>query len=99
MVMVSGYWSRLYADSFSSWNSFSFEAQTRGGSTATEYAWFNYPEPVQLHDYSFLGDNFRERERIKRKKQRWVSRLQRMPMLERRSLLNAIEEVFFEAGH
>jgi hypothetical protein len=61
---------------------------------ATEYVWFNYPEPVQLHDYSFLGSNFRERERIKRKKQRWVDRLKSMPMLERQALLNAIEEVF-----
>lgn len=95
-VMISGYWSQLYTDHLQGWSVDSFEAQTRGGSTATEYVWFNYPEPVQLHDYSFLGGNFRERERIKRKKQRWVSRLNRMPMLERRSLLNAIEEVFSE---
>lgn len=71
-----------------------FTAQTRGGTPATEYAWFNYPEPVRLHDYSFLGCNFRERERIKRKKQRWVDRLKKMPMLERRALLNAIEETY-----
>ncbi len=73
-----------------------FEAQTRGGRPATEHVWFNYPEPIKLHDYSYLGKNFRERERIKRKKQRWVTRIERMPMLERRAPLNAIDEVFSE---
>jgi hypothetical protein len=42
--------------------------------------------------YRYLGEDFRERERIKRKKQRWVNRLHTMPTLERRALLNAIAE-------
>ena len=62
---------------------------------ATEYVWMNYPAPIALHDYTFLGDNFRERERIKRKKQRWVSRLSNMPRLERQALLSAIQEAQF----
>lgn len=28
----------------------------------------NFPSPVALHEYSHLGDNYRQRERIKRKK-------------------------------
>ena len=75
------------------WHSISFEAMTRGGHTATEWLWFNFPPPVELHDYRYLGVNFRERERIKRKKTRWVARLQRMPVLERQSLLSAIAEI------
>jgi hypothetical protein len=67
---------------------------TRGGRTATEWLWYNYPEPVALHDYGFLGENFRERERIKRKKQRWTDRLRTMPILERRALLAAIGEAW-----
>lgn len=99
-VMISGYWSELYSAWLQDWSVRTFEAQTRGGSTATEYVWFNYPEPIKLHDYSYLGENFRERERIKRKKQRWVNRLEKMPLLERRALLNAIDEVFSEQeGH
>lgn len=99
-VMISGYWSELYSTWLQDWSVRTFEAQTRGGSTATEYVWFNYPEPIKLHDYSYLGENFRERERIKRKKQRWVNRLVKMPLLERRALLNAIDEVFSEQeGH
>jgi len=54
----------------------------------------NYPNPIALHDHRYLGDDFRERERIKRKKQRWVRRLHSMPILERRALLSAIEEAW-----
>ena len=97
-VMISGYQSDLYDSHLRGWSVRSFAAQTRGGSPATEYVWFNYPEPVKLHDYSYLGCNFRERERIKRKKQRWVNRLEKMPMLERRALLKAIDEVFYDPG-
>ena len=67
---------------------------TRAGRTATEWLWFNFPAPVALHDYRYLGEDFRERERIKRKKQRWVNRLHTMPTLERRALLNAIAEAW-----
>ena len=41
---------------------------TRGGRLATEWVWMNYPEPIALHDYRYLGEDFREREPIKRKK-------------------------------
>jgi hypothetical protein len=89
-VMLSGYFSKLYSLDLASWNLTRFEAMTRGGHTATEFLWFNFPAPVALHDYSYLGGNFRERERIKRKKLRWVKRLERMPALEKRCLLEAI---------
>jgi DNA adenine methylase len=89
-VMISGYRTKLYFLDLASWNVTSFEAMTRGGHTATEYLWFNFPAPVALHDYRYLGANFRERERIKRKKLRWVNRLKRMPTLEKQCLLEAI---------
>jgi hypothetical protein len=56
--------------------------------------WYNYPEPIALHDYGFLGEDNRDRERIKRKKQRWVNRLHTMPVLEHRALLAAISEAW-----
>lgn len=93
MVMVSGYWSQLYADQLKGWHSVQFQAMTRGGTQATEWLWMNFAPPVELHDYSFLGSNFRERERIKRKKARWTARLEKLPLLERQALLAAISEV------
>ena len=93
-VMLSGYWTKRYATILKGWNTATFEAMTRAGRTATEWLWFNFPEPIALHDYRYLGEDFRERERIKRKKLRWVNRLHTMPTLERRALLNAIGEAW-----
>lgn len=93
MVIVSGYWSQMYAAALANWNTVTFQSMTRGGRVATEWLWFNFPAPVALHDYRYLGRGFRERERIKRKKLRWVDRLRSMPVLEKRALLAAIAEI------
>jgi DNA adenine methylase len=90
-VMISGYFTRLYAVELRAWHATHYPTMTRGGSERTEWLWSNFPEPVALHDYRYLGSDFRERERIKRKKNRWVNRIRRMPLLERRALLSAIE--------
>lgn len=91
-VMISGYWSDLYAGELSGWSTSTFQTTVRSGATAEEWVWFNYPVPVELHDYRFLGGGFRDRERIKRKVKRWRDRLARMPVLERQALLRAMEE-------
>jgi DNA adenine methylase len=65
-VMVSGYWCELYADMLAGWRSITFDAMTRGG-LRRECLWFNFPAPSVLHDYRYLGADYRERERIKRK--------------------------------
>ncbi len=93
MVMLSGYWSQLYADELADWRTVSYNSITRGGTVAREWLWMNYPEPVALHDYSFLGDNFTQRQVIKRQVQRWRARLQKMPLLKRRALEMALDEI------
>ena len=92
MVMISGYESQLYMESLNNWHTYSFQAATHHG-MATEWIWMNYPPPVQLHDYRYLGDNFREREKIKRKTKRWATRYKSMPVLERQALLSALQAV------
>lgn len=92
MFMLSGYWSELYAAQLRGWRTISFPVMTRGGTWAEEWVWMNYPEPVRLHDYTFLGDDFRERERIGRKARRWVNGLQRLPILEQRAILSQMKE-------
>jgi site-specific DNA-adenine methylase len=91
MVAISGYYSPLYANLLHNWRSIQYTAQTRSGRPVQEWLWMNYPQPVELHDYRFLGKNFRERERITRKRKRWIERLKRMPETERYSLLSALE--------
>ncbi len=94
MVMISGYWSEMYSRTLKDWNHTTFRTTNRAGQRTTEHLWYNYPTPVALHDYRYLGSNFRERERITRKKRRWVAKLQKMPILERQCLLNAIDEAW-----
>lgn len=93
MVAVSGYWSELYSVRLSCWRSITFNSVTRSGRVAEEWLWMNYPEPVELHDYSYLGGNYREREKIARQKKRWRARLLRMPVLQRYALLSCIAEL------
>lgn len=88
-LMISGYPSALYDRELRGWNVVSYQAMTRGG-LRDERLWFNYPEPVALHDYRYLGKDFRERERIKRKMARWRGKLARMPLLERQAIMAAL---------
>ncbi len=92
MVMISGYESPLYIESLKSWHTHCYQATCHHG-VATEWLWMNYSVPVELHEYSYLGNNFRERERIKRKTERWTAKLQSMPTLERQALFSAMDAV------
>ena len=91
-IAISGYASSLYNESLKNWRRIEWQAVTRGGSQATEVLWMNYSEPVQLHDYRFLGVNRTERQQIKRKKERWVKGLENMKPIERYAILSAIED-------
>lgn len=91
MVMISSYMNKLYMQELDDWHYTSFEAMTRGG-MRTESLWCNFPPPVELHDYSFLGEDFRERERIKRKKERFIKKLKSLPTLEKQAILAAISD-------
>jgi hypothetical protein len=90
-IMISGYWSPLYQEMLQGWNTHNFEAQTRNG-MATEWLWFNYPRPEKLHDYRYIGDNFKAREHIKNKRKRWVARLQKLPAIERNAMIEALND-------
>ena len=65
---------------------------TRGGKR-TEVLWCNFREPTELHDYRYYGRDYRERERVGRKRARWLRRLSEMPVLERRLIESALLEV------
>lgn len=94
-IIVSGYLTELYISELKSWSHISFEVMTRGG-LATEFLWFNFPFPQELHEYTYLGDTFRDRERIKRKRKRWIKNLKRMPELDRNAMLDGIRKEFYD---
>jgi hypothetical protein len=91
MAMISGYSSVLYARELKTWNAYSFAAATRG-KPAAEWVWCNFPRPIELHDYRFLGATFREREKIKRRQRTWTARLARMPLIERQALMALLQQ-------
>lgn len=89
--LLSGYRNAMYDDAAraNGWNRVDFQAMTRRG-PRTESVWFNYSTPSTIADYSYVGSNYRERERIKRKISRWIKRLEQLPPIERAALLSAI---------
>lgn len=89
MVMINGYPSDLYEQHLKGWRRLEYQAQTRGG-RKTEVLWMNFPCPTVLHDYGWLGKDYRERLRIARKIERWTSRLKAMPALERAAIVEAL---------
>lgn len=93
LIMLSGYINPLYHSMLPTWSTISFSATTRGGHVATEVLWMNYPIPTILHDYRYLGRDFRERERIHRRQARWKRRLATMNPLEKAALLSAIRDL------
>ncbi len=92
MVMISGYRSRLYDEALGDWRRIDYQANTRRG-LVEECLWLNFPEPVALHDYRFLGNDFRDRERIKRKRNRWAGKFAGMDHQERLAIMAALTEV------
>lgn len=96
-VLVSGYPSPLYARLLADWRRIDYAVMSHGG-PRVECLWCNFPEPFALHDYRYLGRNFREREQIKRMKTRWMRRLMAMPRLRRLAILDTISTLSDSAG-
>lgn len=93
MVAISHYPCDLYGEYLQDWRCIEYLAATRGG-PRKECLWMNYPEPNRLHDYRYLGKNFREREKFKRRADTLVRKLLRMGDQERKAALGRIIETF-----
>ena len=87
-IILSGYPSALYDGLLEDWNCVALQAMTWGG-PRTEKLWYNYAID-HAHWASYAGKNFTDRQRIKRKAERWAKNYQRLPAAERLALLAAI---------
>lgn len=92
-IAISTYDNDLYNDWLGwkgkEWNKEEIQAQTRHG-RVTEQLWMNYPSPTELHDYRYLGADFREREDIVRKQKRWVKNFADLPILEQKAMIERL---------
>lgn len=89
-VILSGYTNPLYETALENWRSLTFMSKTHAG-MREETLWMNFAEPKELHDYSYLGSTFREREAVKRRLSNLKSRIERLAPIERASLAHWLE--------
>lgn len=91
MVAVSCYDSARYRAALDGWRKIQFRAQSRGG-PRTETLYMNYPAPApdQLHDRRYQGDNFRQREKSKRRLDTILRKIQGLTHAERAALLDRL---------
>ncbi len=87
-VMLSGYPSALYDTLLPGWRTLEFQVMTRGG-VRTEKLWLSF-EANSTHWSTFAGNNFTDRQRIKRKALRWAKKYVSLPALERVAVLAAL---------
>ena len=90
-VMISGYPSALYERYLGGWSVHRFSARTHV-ETREEWVWFNYPKPALLHDDRYFGENFREREVIRRRQDRLKNRIDRLSVTERVSIYRWLQD-------
>lgn len=88
-IMISSYPNEMYDNALVAWRRKDFSGQTRRGKV-TKCIYMNYPEPTELHDYSFIGKNFRDRWRIEKKTRNIVSKFKNLPPLECNAILEAV---------
>ncbi len=81
-VLISGYPTRLYETMLAGWST---EQRTvfYHGTYQTEQIWYNYPRPVELHDYRYLGEDKAKRRNNKLRVTRLIDNLRRLLTAER----------------
>lgn len=97
MVLISGYESEFYNDMLQGWNKTQFKAKTHTD-TRQEVVWFNFPPAKKLHETTYFGSTFRERQVIKRRQQRLRDRIIRMSDIERWDLIRWLNDSYGGKG-
>ena len=94
-VMISSYKNKMYDVLLRTWNTYQFKNQTRVGSVM-ECLYYNYPIPDRLHDYRYIGNTFRQRERFKLAQKNMISKFSRMPVIFRNAIIDELNTKFNE---
>lgn len=88
-IMICCYPNPLYEMWLTGWHYHDFYSTIRGG-VALERIYYNYDLNGKLHDYQYLGGNFREREKFNRIKNNLIKKLSVMPVELRNSIVSDI---------
>tara|TARA_R110002124_G_scaffold142961_2_gene307752 strand:- start:454 stop:1350 length:897 start_codon:yes stop_codon:yes gene_type:complete len=93
-VLICSYHNKLYDAELKDWRKVEYQVYDQAHNLKTEVLWMNYPEPVKLACTRYLGSNHRDRENLKRKKQRWLKKLDAMPRYQRLGILDVIAKQY-----
>ena len=85
-IIVSGYDNDIYRQYLKDWRIYTYSSKAHDG-LREEFLWYNFPSTSELHDYRYLGSNFRERQTIQRRLKRIKHRLGKLTAQERSLLL------------
>jgi 16S rRNA G966 N2-methylase RsmD len=88
-ISISTYENDIYSQYLSNWRLLKYQSIVRGG-TRTEFLYMNYPETSQLHDFSYIGNAFRDRERLKRIKNNFLSKFDSMQPILKNAITAAL---------
>jgi len=92
-VLLSHYPCKLYDTALKNWRKIQYNTMTRAG-VRKENLYMNFPQPVLLQCFNQVGENFTDRQRIKRKVERFTNKLKRETAQERAAILSCIIENF-----
>lgn len=84
---------QMYCDALKDWNYIEVKIRYRV-KTSVERIWYNFPPPVEVVDYTAVGKNRTDRQRIKRQVNNIISKLETLPELQRNYVLKLVCENF-----
>lgn len=96
MIGICAYQNELYDRVLlqeNNWDFIDYESQTRHGK-AIERFYFNYKLSDNLHDYHYIGKDFKQRQKHKRAKENAIAKFDRMDKKLRNSVLIDIIEYY-----
>lgn len=94
-TIISHYPCDLYDDALKDWRKVQYNSMTRAG-VRVENLYMNFPAPGLLQCPHVVGENFTDRQRIKRKVSRIVERLKNENPLDRAAILSSVINEFSE---
>lgn len=88
-ILISSYKNKMYESYLHDWKRVDYPAVIRTG-IVTESVYMNYDQPEVLHDYRYIGKDFREREKNKGIIFRNASKINRLPAALKNALLQKL---------
>lgn len=92
-AMISGYGSDLYTERLHGWHELTFRTGSHG-CARVESVWLNYAPPTIPADLQWVGESYRDRQRIRRKQERLRAKIAGLPDVERALLFDWMRDAF-----